>query len=409
MIDRYYRSPRIFLLAWLALFALLPGWLAGQAAPAYPDPAQVRALYEQVQSDHSASQEEQIKSAIDSFFRLRYEGQRRMQAQDFSYLVGKGEDALAWQRKAQDKQEIELAVAAAYQLAYQAYEYRLDYESLQVQGRLATVRLYESHTVTFQALAPEVSRLGRLPHTFQLQRTGEGWKILSDVYVDELAFVLAGESKERILSRVQSRPAMQTAVSDQERRDRQWQESNDRLRWESIAPYDRRAAVAYADAWGRWVIDPEHWRNPIYHDEPGYDCANYVSQAIYAGAGQIMSEPTHYESLWYYDFFTHSGSLPWLRVSSFANFVLSQSETGPVGALTSRLCDMQPGDVVQLYSASGWFHEILVTGRLVGKKCAAQNAVLINAHTTDLYHYPLAYFAFTSLRYIHLRGVAGRK
>ena len=374
--------------------------LAGQAASPYPDPAQVRALYEKAQRDPTISQEDKIKNTIDSYLRLRYEGQRRMQSQDFAFLVGESGEAQTWLHKAQDKQEIELAVAAAYQLAYQDYEYGLDYETLQIQGTQAVVRLYESHAVTFQALAPEVSRLGRLPHTLQLQQSESGWKILSDTYVDELAFVMAGESKGRILNRIQQQLAAQQTPSRPGASLR-----DERSRQEALAPYDRQAAVAYADAWGRWAVDPEQWRNPTYHDEPGYDCANYVSQAIYAGASQIMSEPTSYENLWYYDFFTHSGSMPWVRVSSFTSFVSFQRQTGPAGSITPRLCDLQPGDVAQLYSASGWFHEVIVTTRPGGKSCSARNAVLINAHTTDLYHYPLAYFSFTSLRYIHLRGV----
>src|SRR5512139_2177116 len=104
-----------FLLCLILLFMLPLDGFAGQAASPYPDPAQVRALYEKVQRDPTVSQEDKIKNTIDSYLRLRYEGQRRMQSQDFAFLVGESGEAQTWLRKAQDKQEIELAIAAAYQ------------------------------------------------------------------------------------------------------------------------------------------------------------------------------------------------------------------------------------------------------------------------------------------------------
>lgn len=400
MIATHKRKPRLFLFSWMLLAILLPGSLARQATSPYPEPKQVRALYDRMQSDRSASQADKIKSAIDSYFRLRYESLRRMQAQDFSYLAGESSEAQAWLQKAQDKQEIELAIASAHQLAYQDYEYELDYETIQVQGTQAIVRLYESHTVIFQALAPEVSRMGRLSHTLQLQQIQSDWKILGDVYVDELAFVMTNMTKERILSRLQRqfsilRVPPRVIVSPRD----------ERIRKNVLLPYNRQAAIGYANSWGNWETSSDQWRNPAYHDEPGYDCANYVSQAIYAGSGQVMSTPSDYEKLWYYDFFTHSGSMPWLRVSSFANFLAHNDKPGPIGAITTRLCELQPGDAVQLYGATDWFHEVIVTARLPGRSCTDPTGILINAHTTDLYHYPLAFFDFTRLRYLHIRGV----
>jgi len=44
------------------------------------------------------------------------------------------------------------------------YHYVLDYDKVEIMGSTATVHLYESHEVVFEAMAPEVSEMGGLEH-----------------------------------------------------------------------------------------------------------------------------------------------------------------------------------------------------------------------------------------------------
>ena len=53
-------------------------------------------------------------------------------------------------------------------------------------------------------------------------------------------------------------------------------------------PYNRAAAVAYAEKWA-------FSRNPEYYDFHGIggDCTNFVSQCIYAGCGVMNYTPEY--------------------------------------------------------------------------------------------------------------------
>ncbi|MEW5869479.1 MAG: amidase domain-containing protein [Chloroflexota bacterium] len=372
---------------------------ASLAAPPYPSAEQLRAAYQEAQGDPTIPERAKVENAIQTYFQVRYESLRLGQAVDLDFLAGESAEAQDWLGGARERQAVELALAEAFQLGYQDYHFWLDYESVEIQGTLAQARLYESHAVVFQALAPQESRLGRLAHTLRLQRQPEGWKLVGDAYVDELAFVLAGVPAERLLGRIQARRQVNDPALARPGGPAPRQPPGLRL-----ARYDRAAAAAYAEAWGNWNTDPETWRNPAYHDEPGYDCANFVSQAVYAGAGQVITPPGDYARGWYYDSFSHSGSLPWVRVDAFAAFLRFRRGPGPVGQAVRSACALQPGDVVQLYGLSGWFHEVIVVARQPGGECASGGSLLVNAHTTDLQHYPLSYFSFTALRYLHIQG-----
>ena len=65
--------------------------------------------YLAAQQNPNLSDEEKIKAAIDAYFTLRYEGQKLLEAQDFSALLE--DDSLDWVRKEKDKREIELYIA----------------------------------------------------------------------------------------------------------------------------------------------------------------------------------------------------------------------------------------------------------------------------------------------------------
>lgn len=116
--------------------------------------------YQQAQADPNLSDEEKIKAAIDAYFTIRHEGQAVLARkdfpaylkdinhagwvttsaqQDFSMLV---EDASAeWVTKEKDKREIELYLAALFDLGYQSYKFELDYDAIEINGDEAIVQL----------------------------------------------------------------------------------------------------------------------------------------------------------------------------------------------------------------------------------------------------------------------------
>jgi hypothetical protein len=267
------------------LLSAVPGVVVAQE----PSPLeQIVANYKQVQSDARLTDEEKIKNTIDTYFKLRYESQKLLKPLDFSFLTANSSQAWSWVEGEQDKREIELFIASTYNLNYVDYEYSLDYDSIVVRGEEATVRLRESHSVVFEAIAPEVSKLRGLEHVIVLRKTSAGWVIVSDKYQDELTQLMANETKDAIIKRVRlNRAAELQQVAEFESTNQKGQLATINSRaWHA---YDRSAARTYADTWGEWRDNPYYHRNPAYQnfDGNGGDCTNYASQVIYAGAPQL--------------------------------------------------------------------------------------------------------------------------
>lgn len=87
-------------------------------------------------------------------------------------------------------------------------------------------------------------------------------------------------------------------------------------------PYNRKAAVAYADYWA-------YRRNPKYYafDEIGGDCTNFVSQCVFAGCG-VMNDTPDYG--WYY-YNVNDRAPAWTGVGYFYRFLTENRGAGPFG------------------------------------------------------------------------------
>lgn len=366
------------------------------------------AHYLEAQAASDLTDQDKIKEAIDTYFRLRYEGQRLLETQDFALLLEN--PSRAWVQKEQDKREIEIYNAILNRLNYVKYKYWLNYDSLEVDpgGRQAVVVLQENHDVVFEAIAPEVSKLRNLEHTILLARHGDRWAVIQDDYRDELSEVLQYETKETIMERVRQNsisslrqepllvPFEQLALA----------KADDRVKdhdVERIGPapdsggwhsYNRSAAVSYADTWA-------NSRNPAYYDFSNYggDCTNFASQVIYAGAPQMDNTGSWQ---WYY-FNVNSRSPSWTNVGQLGDYLLNNTWTGPYGATTNS-CGVESGDLIQLYNGSYWYHSLMVVATQQPYQCWDLSKIWINAHSTDRYHYPLSNYNPVSRRYIKING-----
>ncbi len=158
--------------------------------------------------------------------------------------------------------------------------------------------------------------------------------------------------------------------------------------------YNRLAAVQYAR---RWAFR----RNPRYYnfDEIGGDCTNYVSQAVYAGAGVMNFTP---ELGWFY-ISPELRAPAWTSVSFFYDFMTANEGPGPYGR-EAELSEALPGDVIQLaYNGNEDFtHTLIIVG--VGRNPRPQN-ILLAAHTRDVFRRPLSAYNYTDVRLIHIEGV----
>ena len=162
---------------------------------------------------------------------------------------------------------------------------------------------------------------------------------------------------------------------------------------QSIIPYDRAAAVAYAHRWA-------YRRNPAFYDYEalGGDCTNFASQCLYAGTGVMNFTP---EFGWYYR--TANDKAPaWTGVEYFYNFLTrSQTTPGPFGAATA-LEMLMPGDFIQLrLSGSAFGHTPVVVA--IGSPATLDNT-LVAAHSYDVDYRPLSTYYFEEIRFLHVLG-----
>lgn len=153
-------------------------------------------------------------------------------------------------------------------------------------------------------------------------------------------------------------------------------------------PYDRDAAVAYAR---RWALG----RNPAYYnfDNVGGDCTSFTSQCIYAGAKVMNFTPI---MGWYYRS-SYDRTASWSGVEYLYNFLINNHSVGPRAHVVSQR-EAEPGDIVQLGTASGdFYHSPLIT--------AVTPEILVAAHTFDALDRPLSSYVYDKARFIHIDGV----
>ncbi|MDD5369933.1 MAG: amidase domain-containing protein [Anaerolineaceae bacterium] len=356
--------------------------------------------------------EDKIKAVINSYFYLRYEGQKQLKEQDYSSLLA--DKTQKWVQEEEDKREIEFYVASIFKLNYVDYKYALDYDSIEIISNIATVHLRENHEVIFEAIAPEVSKLANLEHVITLRKSSYRWAIVSDEYQDEVTRMMTAETKESILKRVRLNyedDLHRAIVIEGGKNTHKSPYTTDYL-------YDRTLAVNYADSY--WDSTGPHYRR----DPSGNDCTNFVSQSIYAGQsksppdtdgmGSPSSDPISWEygHNWYYRFDSGSSSTPlnqsasyaWINVGGQNNFIQTGYTTGPFGYETN-ICTIRDGDVIQ-YKVNGyWSHEGMLV-QIIGP-CTSLSNFLIDAHTSDRYHYPLSYWSSFELNYLVIDGWRG--
>lgn len=154
-------------------------------------------------------------------------------------------------------------------------------------------------------------------------------------------------------------------------------------------PYDRQAAVAYAQ---RWAMG----RNPAYFDfeNIGGDCTNFASQCLYAGSGVMNWTPV---MGWYYVDAARRAPA-WTGVEQLYRFLVTNGGPGPWGSVVDR-DRVLPGDLLQLGDADGRFYHTPVV------LAVEDGEIYVAAHTIDALWRPLSSYSFERVRYLHIPGV----
>lgn len=157
-----------------------------------------------------------------------------------------------------------------------------------------------------------------------------------------------------------------------------------------MKPYDRAAALRYAEQWALR-------RNPDFFDfeELGGDCTNFASQCLYAGSRVMNFAPLFG---WFYRS-AQNRTPSWTGVTYLFDFLTrSQPSAGPFG-VEAEPAGLEVGDLVQLGDKTGrFYHSPVVTGFSEGQ-------LLVSAHSFDALNRPLESYAFDRIRGIHILGV----
>jgi len=173
--------------------------------------------------------------------------------------------------------------------------------------------------------------------------------------------------------------------------------------------YSAAKATAYADTY--WSSYNTTYYKTEYNGTTCVDCANFVSQAIYAGEGKNppdtsgMGTGGNYYTDWYYVFNNPpgtqngSGSYPWINVQGQMSFIRNNaSQVGPYGVLTT-FTNVTAGDPVYISQDSTRDHEgIIIT------KGSSLSTTTIDAHCTNRHHYALSNWATFTPEYVHIQG-----
>ncbi len=161
----------------------------------------------------------------------------------------------------------------------------------------------------------------------------------------------------------------------------------------TVEPYNRQAAVAYAD---RWALS----YNPRYvnYSKQGGDCANFVSQAL----GDSSAAALAFEPTWYYTYPSGpgkgrgrvGGSVDWINANHLHGFVTANPagpsySFGSLGAYGSwsqtnafDLTSMQPGDL-HFYD---WNNDGVADHSSIAVALLVDGTTLVDAHSAGKYH-----------------------
>ncbi|HQA46901.1 MAG TPA: amidase domain-containing protein [Bacillota bacterium] len=315
---------------------------------------------------------EDIRDRIRGYFERRYYGL------GCGRMVSFGEYCIGTEMEAEEKKySSELERAKAMGLCYRDYRFSLDFIRVIVKCGRAWVKLKERHRVVFELTRDTVSAMGGMLHTLRLRKTGNRWYITSHRYRDEMGEGPPGRWPVLRPSLDWCHPMLH----------------KDHPPVLRVDQYNRSAALEYAH---RWALG----RNPKYYDfeNLGGDCTNFCSQVLHAGGCPMNNTKG---TGWYY-YSLNNRSPSWTGVEFFYRFVIGNRGTGPRGQEVSP-SDIDLGDVIQLdFSHDDAFNHCLIV--VANPEPGNINRILISCHTVDRDNYPLVFYNWRGIRYIHITG-----
>lgn len=147
--------------------------------------------------------DEQIKGVVQDYFQMLYEARKTLVASDFSQIATTKYSANpGWLAREKERQEIERAIAKSFNQSILKYEFKLDFQSVEMSSAWATVNLYESNSVWYSSSPEIASQMGLVKHVITLIKINNHWMINNDQYEDEMTQLIASSPSEEIFNNI---------------------------------------------------------------------------------------------------------------------------------------------------------------------------------------------------------------
>lgn len=286
------------------------------------------------------------------------------------------------------------------------YHYALACQEISVQedGSVVISATIES-TENF-AQMPEVdARRNQLFHRLVLEQAEEGWKIRRHWQFDTLYSQLmraAGSWEGDFAADYIAAVPEYLEILREQQTDRETQRGQLIQLPTSDIPYDREAALSYADQYAMS-------RNGEWMDYTGLggNCQNYVSQCLLAGGIPMDTSGTAVWK-WYDGNLSNTGgragrSSSWTGVASFRQYASGNTGYGLVSLVDAPYFSGQPGDLIQMGDADGWHHTVIIADTVTD---GAGDTVdyLIHSNTNDMKNYPASLYGYPVFSLIRIAG-----
>lgn len=308
-------------------------------------------------------------------------------------------------------------------LSFSEYAYTLNILEAEEQQD-GSIKLFaeENNTIRFAATTDTESATSGIKHRFVIAPDESGWKIVTHRKIEDVYTLIHQRYKEadgepstaqQTLAKIKASLVEEALVNANLREHLLTAYVAapvlyDTPHLEADHPYDRLAAVEYAEAW----VSPDGiLRNPEWqvYDSLGGNCNNYISQCLYAGGIPMDIYGTAgAQWKWYGDNFngnqTAKGRVPsWSGVEEFYQYALYNTGYGLVAWVDDNLYSGQVGDILQYGTEEEWKHSVIITG-IIRDDEGQPVDYLIHSNTADRIDYPASAYSYPRQRLIKIYG-----
>ena len=169
-------------------------------------------------------------------------------------------------------------------------------------------------------------------------------------------------------------------------------------------PYNREAAVEYAN---RWTSVLSEYRNTADWADYDNDSGNFVSQCIYSGIGK-MDAFGSYIWKWFTPYVNYADendgcSMSWTEGDNFYLYCAENNKSGLCAYADAPGGQIEKGDIVQLITAGSVLSQAVVTD-IVTDIHGNKLDFLVCGHDSDLVRYPVSALHCDEVRFIKILG-----